>query len=61
MKINRGNIQDLEHYGLDIEDELTSMLSNELSKEIDKQILRSLGIESKKDRRKTSIENIFKQ
>ena len=48
-------------YGIDIEEKLTSMLSNELAKEIDKQIFRSLGIElDKNKRRKKSIQKIFK-
>lgn len=57
------SIQDLEHhYGKDIVGELSSMLSNEIAKEIDKQILRGVGIEpDRNQRRKKSIDNIFKQ
>jgi hypothetical protein len=48
-------------YGINVEEQLASMLSNELAKEIDKQIFRSLGIEiDKNERRKKSIEKIFK-
>jgi len=47
-------------YGKDIEDQLTSMLSEELSKSIDREIFKSLGIELDRcQRRKTSIGKIF--
>jgi hypothetical protein len=47
-------------YGKDIEDQLTSMLSEELSKSIDREIFKSLGIELDRwKRRKTSINKIF--
>ncbi len=49
-------------YGIDVEDKLTSMLSEELAKEIDKSILSGLGIEPDRyKRRKNSINKIFKQ
>lgn len=46
-------------YGMDIADELSKMLSEELAKGIDREILKSMGIEEKKYRRKKSIKNIF--
>lgn len=51
----------IQAYGKDIEAELTAMLSEELSKQIDKEILRSLGVEPDKNkRRKNKIDKIFK-
>lgn len=60
-KMNSGEIQDISSaYGRDIEDELTSMLSEELSKSIDREIFKSMGIELDRfKRRKTSINKIF--
>jgi len=47
-------------YGLDIESELTKILSEELTKSIDRDILMSLGIEPDKNkRRKNKINKIF--
>jgi|DEB19_MinimDraft_2_1074335.scaffolds.fasta_scaffold30206_2 hypothetical protein len=49
------------HYGIDIEDELTRILSEELAKEIDMNILRGLGYEPiRNKRRMNKINNIFK-
>jgi hypothetical protein len=49
------------HYGLDIEEELTKMLSEQLTREIDREVLKSLGIElDRNKRRKNSINKIFK-
>ncbi len=49
------------HYGLDVVDELTKLLSEQLAKEIDKDILRSLGLEPDRNkRRKISINKIYK-
>lgn len=48
-------------YGKDIESELTKILSEELAKEIDKDILRSIGLEpDRHKRRKNSINKIYK-
>lgn len=48
------------HYGLDVVDQLTSMLSNEIAREIDRDILRSIGLEPDRwQRRKKSINKIF--
>lgn len=47
-------------YGVDIVGELESILSNEIAKEIDKDILRNLGLEPDRwKRRKNSINKIF--
>jgi hypothetical protein len=48
-------------YGKDIESELTKILSEELAREIDREILKSLGIEPDRNkRRKKSINKIYK-
>lgn len=50
------------HYGLDLASELTKILSEELAKEIDKDILRNLGFEPDRyKRRKNSINKIYKK
>ena len=49
-----------EHYGLDVVDQLTSMLSDEIAKGIDREILKSMGIYSRNVRRMNSIDKIFK-
>lgn len=47
-------------YGSDIVDEMTKILSDELAKQIDKEILRNLGLEPDRNkRRKNSIQKIF--
>ena len=48
------------HYGLDVADQLSAMLSDEISKGIDKEILKSMGIYSRNVRRMNSISKIFK-
>ena len=49
------------HYGIDVVDQLTSMLSDEIAKGLDRDILRSLGLEPDRNkRRKNSINKIFK-
>lgn len=59
-----GEIYDLplgKSYGIDIADQLSAMLSEELAKNIDMDILRGLGYEPDKfKRRKKKIENILK-
>ena len=48
-------------YGKDIESELTKILSEQIAKEIDRDILRGLGIEPDRNkRRKNSINKIYK-
>ncbi len=49
----------LSSYSPDIADELTKMLSEQLAKEIDKEILKSLGVYERNIRRKNSIQKIF--
>ena len=47
-------------YDVDIESELTKILSEQIAKEIDRDILRGLGIEPDRNRRrKKSINKIF--
>ena len=48
------------HYGLDVADQLQSMLSDEIAKSIDKEILKRMGIYSRNVRRMNSIAKIFK-
>ena len=48
------------HYSIDVADQLSSMLSDELAKSIDKEILKSMGIYSRNIRRMNSIDKIFK-
>lgn len=48
-------------YGVDLADEMTKILSEQLAKEIDRDILRSLGLEPDRNkRRKNSINKIYK-
>ena len=46
-------------YGLDTAEELTKILSEELAKQIDREILKSMGIFDRNIRRKNSIQKIF--
>jgi hypothetical protein len=46
-------------FGYDASSELSKILSGELTKEIDKEILRGLGIELKNKLRKQKIEKIY--
>jgi hypothetical protein len=49
------------HYGIDVADQLSAMLSDEIAKSIDKDILRGLGLEPDRNkRRKNSINKVFK-
>ena len=48
------------NYDLDVADQLSAMLSDELAKSIDKEILKSMGIYSRNVRRMNSIDKIFK-
>ena len=47
LKSNLDRHENLENFGLDIESELTSMLSDELSKSIDAEILKRLFSDGK--------------
>ena len=49
-----------ENYGIDVSDQLQSMLSDELAKSIDREILKSMSIYSRNVRRMNSINKIFK-
>jgi N-acetylmuramoyl-L-alanine amidase len=46
-------------YGIDVADELTKILSEELAKQIDREILKNMGIFDRNIRRKNSIKKIF--
>jgi hypothetical protein len=48
------------HYSIDVVDQLQSMLSAEIAKGIDKEILKSMGIYSRNVRRINSINKKFK-
>lgn len=55
------NSDNISPYGKDIESELTKILSEQLAIEIDKEILRGLGLEpDRHKRRKKSVNKIFK-
>ena len=59
--LNKKNINDLSSYGIDVVSQIESLLADELSKEIDKEILKNLGIHPDRwERRKKSINKIFK-
>jgi hypothetical protein len=49
-----------ESYGIDIADQLSAILSEELSKQIDQQILQGISSLGKNNIRKRKIENILK-
>lgn len=49
-----------ESYGIDIADELSAILSEELAKQIDKEILQGISNLGKNNIRKRKIENILK-
>lgn len=54
------NIQDLSSYHVDAASKLEKILSEELAKEIDRDILRTLGIEPDRNKRRmNSINKIF--
>jgi hypothetical protein len=49
-----------EGYGIDIADQLSAMLSEEIAKQIDKEILQGISNLGKNNIRKRKIENILK-
>jgi len=49
-----------ESFGIDIADELSAILSEELAKQIDKEILQGISSLGKNNIRKRKIENILK-
>ena len=59
MNIKSEDIQDLSKYTLDIQDELSSILSEELAKSIDKEIINVVIIKQKREERK--IERKYKK
>ena len=60
-KINKNDVKNIsDHYGMDIESELTSMLSEELSKSIDAEIMKNLFSDFKKDKINKILEKINK-
>lgn len=62
-KYSKENITNVSSYGIDIEDEITKVLSEELSKNIDAEILKTiLGDDYYRNKRRgKSIKKIFKQ
>lgn len=60
LKANLDRHENLENFGLDIESELTSMLSDELSKSIDAEIMRKLFSDGKLDKVNKILEKINK-
>lgn len=54
-------MENIQNYGIDIEDKLTSMLSEELAKSIDAEILKKVLGDNyyRNKRRKKSINKIF--
>jgi hypothetical protein len=52
--------QQISQYGPDIEAELTKILSEELARKIDKEILQSLGLKETNIVRQDKIRKIFK-
>ena len=60
-KVRKIKVDDnvLNPYGLDTAEELTKILSEELAKQIDKEILKRLGVFERPIRRKNSIQKIF--
>jgi hypothetical protein len=61
-QINRKDVENIgENYGLDVEKELTSILSEELAKSIDAEIMKNLfGSDKKKDKINRILEKIKK-
>ena len=53
-KVKSENIQDLGSYGIDVENELSSMLSEEIAKSIDKEIISQILQSHRNSRRKKS-------
>lgn len=51
----------IESYGIDIEDQLSDMLSQQISNSIDSEILKSLGVLSTPEKRMRSLNKIYKK
>lgn len=54
-----GTIQ--ESYGINIEDQLSAMLSQQITNSIDAEILKSLGVLSTPEKRMRSLNKIYKK
>ena len=50
-----------ESYGVDIEDQLSAMLSQQIANSIDAEILKSLGVLSTPEKRMRSLNKIYKK
>ena len=60
-QLNRKDINNIrEHYGVDIIDEIASILSDELSKSIDAEIIKNLSNNEKQEKINRIIEKINK-
>ena len=60
-EINKKDVVNIsEHYGVDVESELTSILSDELAKSIDAEIMKNLFGDFKKDKINKILEKINK-
>ncbi len=58
-QITKNDVKNIsDHYGMDIEDELSSMLSEELAKSIDAEIMKKLFSDNKLDKINRIIEKI---
>lgn len=55
---NKQDISDLNSYGLDIQDELSSLLADELAKSIDAEIMKKLLNDDKKNKIGKILEKI---
>ena len=60
-QINKKDVNNInDHYGLDVENELSSILSDELSKSIDAEIIKRLVGDYKKNKISSILEKIKK-
>jgi hypothetical protein len=60
-KINKNDVKNIsDHYGIDAENELSSILSQELAKSIDAEIMKNLFSDFKKDKINKILEKINK-
>ena len=60
-QINKNDVKNIsDHYGIDAENELSSMLSQELAKSIDAEIMKNLFSDFKKDKINKILEKIKK-
>ena len=60
-QITKNDVKNIsDHYGIDAESELTSMLSDELAKSIDAEIMKNLFNDFKKDKINKILEKINK-